>query len=428
MIQLREANARSSVSLIAPAHPPCRAPGAPDASDANRSRSRSDRLFTHTPPKTRDLARKIFSPKKSHLYGKSLSWRSSRARRRASSRAHLSVRGVPVQANPALIVCASARARPRQSHRTRQRTTRRRDATINRTNRAIFPRTFTARRRRRVVRVRVRVRPRGVRVAHLFVRARRVVRARAIVRSSHASAHRVDECRRAGAPVAPVASERKPGVASGDAVATLIIPVTFPHSTRRERHERTHARRRTPTPRIASSPATRAFVSARVRRRGRVSVVSARRGAASTNRRFVGVSARQRASERGVRRALTRTRVDVLGASRAASTRVGAPRSARASSTSVGRRRRESRHGVGARARRRRPGIGDEMVRKRGGERASTDDGKARRGGAAREGGGGTRTRRRTPTREAAARERRGEASDAAISRRATASGVERVR
>ena len=140
MIQLREANARSSVSLIAPAHPPCRAPGAPDASDANRSRSRSrsDRLFTHTPPKTRDLARKIFSPKKSHLYGKSLSWRSSRARRRASSRAHLSVRGVPVQANPALIVCASARARPRQSHRTRQRTTRRRDATINRTNRAIF--------------------------------------------------------------------------------------------------------------------------------------------------------------------------------------------------------------------------------------------------------------------------------------------------
>ena len=370
MIQLREANARSSVSLIAPAHPPCRAPGAPDASDANRSRSRSDRLFTHTPPKTRDLARKIFSPKKSHLYGKSLSWRSSRARRRASSRAHLSVRGVPVQANPALIVCASARARPRQSHRTRQRTTRRRDATINRTNRAIFPRTFTARRRRRVVRVRVRVRPRGVRVAHLFVRARRVVRARAIVRSSHASAHRVDECRRAGAPVAPVASERKPGVPAGDAVATLIIPVTFPHSTRRERHERTHARRRTPTPRIASSPATRAFVS----------------------------------------------------------TRVGAPRSARASSTSVGRRRRESRHGVGARARRRRPGIGDEMVRKRGGERASTDDGKARRGGAAREGGGGTRTRRRTPTREAAARERRGEASDAAISRRATASGVERVR
>ena len=112
MIQLREANARSSVSLIAPAHPPCRPPGAPDASDANRSRSRSDRLFTHTPPKTRDLARKIFSPKKSHLYGKSLSWRSSRARRRASSRAHLSVRGVPVQANPALIVCASARARP----------------------------------------------------------------------------------------------------------------------------------------------------------------------------------------------------------------------------------------------------------------------------------------------------------------------------
>ena len=420
MIQLREANARSSVSLIAPAHPPCRAPGAPDASDANRSRSRSDRLFTHTPPKTRDLARKIFSPKKSHLYGKSLSWRSSRARRRASSRAHLSVRGVPVQANPALIVCASARARPRQSHRTRQRTTRRRDATINRTNRAIFPRTFTARRRRRVVRVRVRVRPRGVRVAHLFVRARRVVRARAIVRSSHASAHRVDECRRAGAPVAPVASERKPGVPAGDAVSTLIIPVTFPHSTRRERHERTHARRRTPTPRIASSPATRAFVSARVRRRGRVSVVD--------ESSFVGVSARQRASERGVRRALTRTRVDVLGASRAASTRVGAPRSARASSTSVGRRRRESRHGVGARARRRRPGIGDEMVRKRGGERASTDDGKARRGGAAREGGGGTRTRRRTPTREAAARERRGEASDAAISRRATASGVERVR
>ena len=325
MIQLREANARSSVSLIAPAHPPCRAPGAPDASDANRSRSRSDRLFTHTPPKTRDLARKIFSPKKSHLYGKSLSWRSSRARRRASSRAHLSVRGVPVQANPALIVCASARARPRQSHRTRQRTTRRRDATINRTNRAIFPRTFTARRRRRVVRVRVRVRPRGVRVAHLFVRARRVVRARAIVRSSHASAHRVDECRRAGAPVAPVASERKPGVASGDAVSTLIIPVTFPHSTRRERHERTHARRRTPTPRIASSPATRAFVSARVRRRGRVSVVD--------ESSFVGVSARQRASERGVRRALTRTRVEIrvddARADRGAPTRVDAAREAR---------------------------------------------------------------------------------------------------
>ena len=275
MIQLREANARSSVSLIAPAHPPCRAPGAPDASDANRSRSRSDRLFTHTPPKTRDLARKIFSPKKSHLYGKSLSWRSSRARRRASSRAHLSVRGVPVQANPALIVCASARARPRQSHRTRQRTTRRRDATINRTNRAIFPRTFTARRRRRVVRVRVRVRPRGVRVAHLFVRARRVVRARAIARSSHASAHRLDECRRAG-----------------DAVSTLIIPVTFPHSTRRERHERTHARRRTPTPRIASSPATRAFVSARVRRRGRGSVVSSRRHSSASAR----VSARQSAA------------------------------------------------------------------------------------------------------------------------------------
>ena len=296
MIQLREANARSSVSLIAPAHPPCRPPGAPDASDANRSRSRSDRLFTHTPPKTRDLARKIFSPKKSHLYGKSLSWRSSRARRRASSRAHLSVRGVPVQANPALIVCASARARPRQSHRTRQRTTRRRDATINRTNRAIFPRTFTARRRRRVVRVRVRVRPRGVRVAHLFVRARRVVRARAIVRSSHASAHRVDECRRAGA---PVASERKPGVPSGDAVSTLIIPVTFPYSTRHERDERYHARRRTPTPRIASSPATRAFVSAFVRRRGRVSVVSSRRGAASTNRHSSAsarVSARQSAA------------------------------------------------------------------------------------------------------------------------------------
>ena len=419
MIQLREANARSSVSLIAPAHPPCRAPGAPDASDANRSRSRSDRLFTHTPPKTRDLARKIFSPKKSHLYGKSLSWRSSRARRRASSRAHLSVRGVPVQANPALIVCASARARPRQSHRTRQRTTRRRDATINRTNRAIFPRTFTARRRRRVVRVRVRVRPRGVRVAHLFVRARRVVRARAIVRSSHASAHRVDECRRAGAPVAPVASERKPGVASGDAVATLIIPVTFPYSTRRERHERTHARRRTPTPRIAASPATRAFVSARVRRRG------------AARRRRIVIRRRQRASARVRARRPTRAdanarRRRARGARSADARRRGA-RSAE-NVEGVGRRRRESRHGVGARARRRRPGIGDEMVRKRGGERASTDDGKARRGGAAREGGGGTRTRRRTPTREAAARERRGEASDAAISRRATASGVERVR
>ena len=324
MIQLREANARSSVSLIAPAHPPCRAPGAPDASDANRSRSRSDRLFTHTPPKTRDLARKIFSPKKSHLYGKSLSWRSSRARRRASSRAHLSVRGVPVQANPALIVCASARARPRQSHRTRQRTTRRRDATINRTNRAIFPRTFTARRRRRVVRVRVRVRPRGVRVAHLFVRARRVVRARAIVRSSHASAHRVDECRRAGAPVAPVASERKPGVPAGDAVSTLIIPVTFPHSTRRERHERTHARRRTPTPRIASSPATRAFVSARVRRRGRVSVVSARRGAASTNRHSSAsarVSARQSAASDALRRERASTTRARIASRRRASTR-----------------------------------------------------------------------------------------------------------
>ena len=419
MIQLREANARSSVSLIAPAHPPCRAPGAPDASDANRSRSRSDRLFTHTPPKTRDLARKIFSPKKSHLYGKSLSWRSSRARRRASSRAHLSVRGVPVQANPALIVCASARARPRQSHRTRQRTTRRRDATINRTNRAIFPRTFTARRRRRVVRVRVRVRPRGVRVAHLFVRARRVVRARAIVRSSHASAHRVDECRRAGAPVAPVASERKPGVASGDAVATLIMSVTFPHSTRRERHERTHARRRTPTPRIAASPATRAFVSARVRRRG------------AARRRRIVIRRRQRASARVRARRPTRAdanarRRRARGARSADARRRGA-RSAE-NVEGVGRRRRESRHGVGARARRRRPGIGDEMVRKRGGERASTDDGKARRGGAAREGGGGTRTRRRTPTREAAARERRGEASDAAISRRATASGVERVR
>jgi hypothetical protein len=95
------------------------------------------------------------------------------------------------------------------------------------------------------------------------------------------------------------ASERKPGVPSGDAVATLIIPVTFPHSTRHERHERTHARRRTPTPRIASSPATRAFVSARVRRRGRVSVVSARRGAASTNRHSSAsarVSARQSAA------------------------------------------------------------------------------------------------------------------------------------
>ena len=217
MIQLREANARSSVSLIAPAHPPCRAPGAPDASDANRSRSRSDRLFTHTPPKTRDLARKIFSPKKSHLYGKSLSWRSSRARRRASSRAHLSVRGVPVQANPALIVCASARARALVSL-IELANARRVDATRQSiyTNRAIFPRTFTARRRRRVARVRVRVRPRGVRVAHLFVRARRVVRARAIVRSSHASAHRVDECRRAGA---PVASERKPGVPAGDVVS-----------------------------------------------------------------------------------------------------------------------------------------------------------------------------------------------------------------
>ena len=352
MIQLREANARSSVSLIAPAHPPCRAPGAPDASDANRSRSRSDRLFTHTPPKTRDLARKIFSPKKSHLYGKSLSWRSSRARRRASSRAHLSVRGVPVQANPALIVCASARARPRQSHRTRQRTTRRRDATINRTNRAIFPRTFTARRRRRVVRVRVRVRPRGVRVAHLFVRARRVVRARAIVRSSHASAHRVDECRRAGAPVAPVASERKPGVASGDAVPTLIIPVTFTHSTRRERHERTHARRRTPTPRIASSPATRAFVSARVRRRGRVSVDESS---------FVGVSARRptrsdanarRRSRRFARRVDARRRAAirarVVDERRSSETRISTWRgSARAKTTARDRRR------DGAKARRR---------------------------------------------------------------------------
>ena len=300
MIQLREANARSSVSLIAPAHPPCRAPGAPDASDANRSRSRSDRLFTHTPPKTRDLARKIFSPKKSHLYGKSLSWRSSRARRRASSRAHLSVRGVPVQANPALIVCASARARPRQSHRTRQRTTRRRDATINRTNRAIFPRTFTARRRRRVVRVRVRVRPRGVRVAHLFVRARRVVRARAIVRSSHASAHRVDECRRAGAPVAPVASERKPGVASGDAVATLIIPVTFPYSMRHERHERYQQ-----TPTHADAPNRVVARDARVRFGARPSSRSrlGRRRRGATRRRriddssFVGaVSARQSAA------------------------------------------------------------------------------------------------------------------------------------
>ena len=420
MIQLREANARSSVSLIAPAHPPCRAPGAPDASDANRSRSRSDRLFTHTPPKTRDLAREIFSPKKSHLYGKSLSWRSSRARRRASSRAHLSVRGVPVQANPALIVCASARARPRQSHRTRQRTTRRRDATINRTNRAIFPRTFTARRRRRVVRVRVRVRPRGVRVAHLFVRARRVVRARAIVRSSHASAHRVDECRRAGAPVAPVASERKPGVPAGDAVATLIIPVTFPHSTRRERHERVPH-----TPTHADAPNRGVARDARVRLGARPSSRS-RLGVDESS--FVGVSARQRASERGVRRALTRTRVDDARADReSADARRRGARSAE-NVEGVGRRRRESRHGVGARARRRRPGIGDEMVRKRGGERASTDDGKARRGGAAREGGGGTRTRRRTPTREAAARERRGEASDAAISRRATASGVERVR
>ena len=355
MIQLREANARSSVSLIAPAHPPCRAPGAPDASDANRSRSRSDRLFTHTPPKTRDLARKIFSPKKSHLYGKSLSWRSSRARRRASSRAHLSVRGVPVQANPALIVCASARARPRQSHRTRQRTTRRRDATINRTNRAIFPRTFTARRRRRVVRVRVRVRPRGVRVAHLFVRARRVVRARAIVRSSHASAHRVDECRRAGA---PVASGRKPGVPAGDAVATLIIPVTFPYSTRHERHERTHARRRTPTPRIASSGSdARVRFGVRPSSRSRLGRrVAARRGVDESS--FVGVSARQRASERGVRRALTRTRVDarrraairarVVDERRSSETRISTWRgSARAKTTARDRRR------DGAKARRR---------------------------------------------------------------------------
>ena len=92
------------------------------------------------------------------------------------------------------------------------------------------------------------------------------------------------------------ASGRKPGVPSGDAVSTLIIPVTFPYSTRHERRERYHARRRAPTPRIASSPATRAFVSARVRRRGRVSVVSSRRGAASTHRHS-SASARVRARQ-----------------------------------------------------------------------------------------------------------------------------------
>ena len=132
------------------------------------------------------------------------------------------------------------------------------------------------------------------------------------------------------------ASERKPGVGAGDAVATLIIPVTFPYSTRHERRERYHARRRTPTPRIASSPATRAFVSARVRRRGRVSVVgdAARRGVDESS--FVGVSARQRASERGVRRALTRTLVDDARADRGAPTRVDAAREAPKASRASG--------------------------------------------------------------------------------------------
>ena len=254
-------------------------------------------VYTHATKNAGSRAKDIFAQKVTFVWEKPILAIESRASSRVVARAPLCPRCPRPGKSSTDRLCVRARARALVSL-IELANARRVDATRQSIERIarFFPRTFTARRRRRVVRVRVRVRPRGVRVAHLFVRARRVVRARAIVRSSHASAHRVDECRRAGA---PVASGRKPGVPSGDAVSTLIIPVTFPYSTRHERHERYHARRRTPTPRIASSPATRAFVSAFVRRRGRVSVVSSRRGAASTNRHSSAsarVSARQSAA------------------------------------------------------------------------------------------------------------------------------------
>ena len=275
-------------------------------------------VYTHATKNAGSRAKDIFAQKVTFVWEKPILAIESRASSRVVARAPLCPRCPRPGKSSTDRLCVRARAPSSVSSNSPTH-----DASTRRDNQSNESRDFSPHLHRaapssRRSRSRSRSPARRPRRPSLRPRASRRSRARdrSIVARVRPSRRRVPTRQSAGA---PVASERKPGVPAGDAVATLIIPVTFPHSTRRERHERTHARRRTPTPRIASSPATRAFVSARVRRRGRVSVVSARRGAASTNRRFVGVSARQRASERGVRRALTRTLVDDARADRGAS-------------------------------------------------------------------------------------------------------------
>ena len=248
-------------------------------------------VYTHATKNAGSRAKDIFAQKVTFVWEKPILAIESRASSRVVARAPLCPRCPRPGKSSTDRLCVRARAPSSVSSNSPTH-----DASTRRDNQSNESRDFSPHLHRaapssRRSRSRSRSPARRPRRPSLRPRASRRSRARdrSIVARVRPSRRRVPTRRSAGA---PVASERKPGVPAGDAVSTLIIPVTFPHSTRRERHERTHARRRTPTPRIASSPATRAFVSARVRRRGRVS--------ASTNRRFVGVSARQSAAERGV--------------------------------------------------------------------------------------------------------------------------------
>ena len=259
-------------------------------------------VYTHATKNAGSRAKDIFAQKVTFVWEKPILAIESRASSRVVARAPLCPRCPRPGKSSTDRLCVRARAPSSVSSNSPTHDASTRQSIINRTNRAIFPRTFTARRRRRVVRVRVRVRPRGVRVAHLFVRARRVVRARAIVRSSHASAHRVDECRRAGAPVASRVGKKAWRPVRG-CVSTLIIPVTFRiqrvmntmrDTTHADARRRPESRRR---PRRARSFRRASVVAVAAR--------SSRLGAA--RRRRIVIRRRRRASERVRARRPTRS-------------------------------------------------------------------------------------------------------------------------
>ena len=246
-------------------------------------------VYTHATKNAGSRAKDIFAQKVTFVWEKPILAIESRASSRVVARAPLCPRCPRPGKSSTDRLCVRARAPSSVSSNSPTH-----DASTRRDNQSNESRDFSPHLHRAAPssrRSRSRSPARRPRRPSLRPRASRRSRARdrSIVARVRPSRRRVPTRRSAGA---PVASERKPGVPAGDAVSTLIIPVTFPYSTRRERHERTHARRRTPTPRIASSPATRAFVSARVRRRGRGSVVSSRRHSSASAR----VSARQSAA------------------------------------------------------------------------------------------------------------------------------------